>query len=98
LSFCSREARKRTTFYWSAACRILARPRRANYFRISENRVKPQNKKYFALSEGQISGRYCLSRPTRGALAIATNVRWDAVDAEVMMAIVADAYGKDVWS
>jgi len=25
-------------------------------------------------------------------------VRWDAVDAEVMMAIVADAYGKDVWS
>ena len=60
--------------------------------------VKPQNKKYFALSEGQISGRYCLSHPTRGALAIATNVRWDAVDAEVMMAIMADAYGKDVWS
>ena len=29
---------------------------------------------------------------------IVTNVRWDAVDAEVMMAIVANAYGKDVWS
>ena len=33
-----------------------------------------------------------------GRIMIATNVRWDAVDAEVMMAIVADAYGKDVWS
>ena len=38
------------------------------------------------------------SRPTQRASAVVTNEGRVAVDAEVMMAIVAEAYGKDVWS
>jgi hypothetical protein len=44
--------------------------------------------------------RYDSARLTRqeGRIAIVTNVRWDAVDAEVPITNGADAYGKDVWS
>jgi hypothetical protein len=34
----------------------------------------------------------------RGALAIVTNVRWDAVDATVTKTSVAIAYGEVVWA
>ena len=34
----------------------------------------------------------------RGALAIVTNVGWDAVDAEVPLTNGADAYGEIVWA
>src|SRR3954447_13165813 len=50
---------------------------------IFRNRVKPQNQKYFCFSETK-SGVWS-ARLTRqeGRLAIVTNVRWDAVDADV---------------
>jgi hypothetical protein len=40
------------------------------------------------------------ARPTRqeGRIAIVTNVRWDAVDADVPITNGADAYGEVVWS
>ena len=51
---------------------------------IIANRVKPQNKKYFAFPERQISG-ISLAIPSRseGRVMIATNVGRGAVDAEV---------------
>jgi hypothetical protein len=33
-----------------------------------------------------------------GRLAIVTNVRWDAMDADALLTNSADAYGEDVWS
>jgi hypothetical protein len=39
----------------------------------------------------------CLTRQ-EGRIMIATNVRWDAVDADVPITNGADAYGKGVWS
>jgi hypothetical protein len=65
---------------------------------IYGNRVNPQIKKYFAFPEGQTVALICLSRPTRGALAIVSNVRWDAVDVDVSRTKGIDAYGEDVWS
>src|SRR5258708_33925873 len=49
---------------------------------ISGNRVKPQNKKYFAFPEGQIRGT-SIAIPSReeGRIMIATNVGRVAVDA-----------------
>ena len=43
---------------------------------------------------------YDSARLTRqeGRIMIVTNVRWDAVDADVPITNGADAYGKDVWS
>ena len=38
------------------------------------------------------------SHPTRGALAIVTNVRWDAVDVEVPLTNGTETYGEVVWS
>jgi hypothetical protein len=35
--------------------------------------------------------------PNEGRLAIVTNVRWDAVDADAPLTNGADAYGEDVW-
>jgi hypothetical protein len=48
------------------------------------------------------SGKSALStrpfRPTRGALAIVTNARRDAVDADVHLTNGTEAYGEVVWS
>ena len=66
---------------------------------ILRNRVKPQNKKYFAFPEGQIRGTsIAIPVPGRGASANVTNVGRVAVDADVPTTNGADAYGEDVWS
>ncbi len=65
---------------------------------IFRNSVKPGSKKYFAFGVGQITGITPPVSPDEGRLAIVTNVRWDAVDAEVTTTNVADADGEVVWS
>jgi hypothetical protein len=50
---------------------------------IYRNYVKPQNQKYFCFSELKIRLWFaCLTRQ-EGRIMIVTNVRWDAVDADV---------------
>jgi hypothetical protein len=48
----------------------------------SKKPVQPSQKKYSAFAVGQISGFSPRVSPTEGRLAIVTNARWDAVDAE----------------
>ena len=67
---------------------------------IYGNRVKPQNQKYFALSEAKSVAHLGHPVPLRGALAIVTNEGRVAVDAEVRktrrMTRTAKACGPDV--
>jgi|SRR5258707_15348490 hypothetical protein len=51
-------------------------------FLFFRNNVKPENQKNSALSATQISRLILSSTATRGAIAIVTNVRWDAMDAK----------------
>ena len=57
------------------------------------------SQKIFHLSR-RANQRYNLARLTRqeGRLAIVTNVRWDAVDADVLLTNSTEAYGEVVWS
>ena len=68
-------------------------------FLIYVNHVKPQNKKYFALSEEQIRGKNPpVSPDKRGARdrhERGTGMRWTR---KLRLTSAADAYGKDVWS
>jgi hypothetical protein len=50
------------------------------------------------LSENQNCGTFRMSRSSRGALAIVTNVGRDAMDAEVPLTSGAEADGEIVWS
>jgi hypothetical protein len=56
-------------------------------------------RKIFRLTR-RANQRYQLARLTRqeGRLAIVTNVRWDAVDADVLLTNSTEAYGEVVWS
>ena len=58
---------------------------------IFGNRVKPQNKKYFAFQKWQIRGTLCPSRPTQRASAVVTDVGRVAMDADVTKTNVADS-------
>jgi len=57
--------------------------RLANNFGFTEIMSSPEIKKYFALSEGQISAMTLAIRPLRGASAVVTDVGRVAVDAKV---------------
>jgi len=47
--------------------------------------VQPSRTKYSPFVPAQISSFYAPSHPARGALAIVTNARWDAVDVVAMI-------------
>jgi hypothetical protein len=65
---------------------------------VYRNRVKPQNKKYFAFPEGQIRAYLLPSRPAQRGVGQRHDVGRVAVDVEVPVTNGAKAYGKDVWS
>src|SRR3954469_8854097 len=62
------------------ACDKLAR--RANHSDFQKSCQAPESK-IFLFFRNLNQRMVCPSHPTRGAIAIVTNVRWDAVDAEV---------------
>ncbi|MGH6711436.1 MAG: hypothetical protein ACREEK_20985 [Bradyrhizobium sp.] len=66
---------------------------------IYRNRVKPQNQKYFALSEWQSSGIFlAIPSHSEGRIMIVMSVGRVVVDAEVPITNGAEAYGEGVWS
>jgi hypothetical protein len=70
---------------WARTATALAATKQLDgqiMFGFAENRVKPQNKKYFALSEVKTRLYKLHPVPTRGALAIATNAGRVAMDVE----------------
>ena len=64
-----------------------------------QNKCQALNKKMFRFIRSG-NQRYESARLTRqeGRIMIVTNVRWDAVDADVPITNGADAYGEVVWS
>src|SRR4029078_7868293 len=80
----------------SSAINSIARP--ANRIRVFRNRVKSQNKKYFAFPEMQIRLHRLHPVPLRGALAIVTTRGGSRWTRKLRLTSAADAYGKDVWS
>jgi hypothetical protein len=65
---------------------------------ITQKSVHPFAQKYSARAVGQISDLTPRVSPNEGRLAIVTNVRWDAVDAECAKTNAHDADGEVVWS
>ena len=64
---------------------------------MPENLSSPQRKNISLNTSGKSAAQLRLSHPTRGALAIVMNVRWDAMDAKVTKTSVAQVYGEVVW-
>jgi hypothetical protein len=62
---------------------LLAEPKFSSNFNVIWS-VQPSREKYSSFVPTQISSFYAPSHPARGALAIVTNARWDAVDAMAM--------------
>jgi hypothetical protein len=80
----------------------LARPicdklaRRANQFGFSEIASSPGNKNIPLPAQPKSVVQSCPSTATRGAIAIVTTVRWDAMDAMLRLTSAALAYGEIV--
>ena len=65
---------------------------------IYRNRVKPRNKKYFALPNAKSAHIFTIPSRPEGRIMIVTIVGRVAVDAEVPLTNGLRAYGEDVWS
>ena len=78
--------------------RVIDLTRSGKSLPIFGSRVKPQSKKYFALSEVKSVAYICPSRPTQRASAVVTDVGGSWWTQQLRLTSVTEAYGEVVWS